>query len=363
MKRKILTPVLILLLLATASCSSKENGFFAKLFKGGGSTVPVTVENVLIRDRSYRVEVPAVLRPSEKRDVTLPADATIEKVFVAKGDSVVVGDPLFQISENEIRAQLGRLNSDLRDARAEFDKNSYLFNNRDRLLEEERIDQSQYDSLEVELDTSETRVARLFAELTALRDRPKNRSIVSPINGTVDDVSAAVGVTAIAGKPLVSITQFDPIRAEFELASYESATVHTGARVDVRLPDLSAENFRGKITKVDSSIDPDDQSFKVWASVPNPKGFLKAGMSAEVQFTTSRKQRFFLIPSEALIRERRRYYVFTVINGVAHRVEVVPKEKRGRRVEIAKGLREDDMVVVKGHNKLTEGTVVDIWGR
>ena len=162
---------------------------------------------------------------------------------------------------------------------------------------------------------------------------------------------------------MVSITQFDPIVAEFELASYESATIRPGAMVDVKLPDLSAENFKGKISKVDSTIDPDDQSFKVWASIPNPKGFLKAGMSAEIQFTTSQKQRFFLIPTEALIRERRRYYVFTVINGVAHRVEVVPKEKRGRKVEIAKGLREDDLVVVKGNDKLTEGTVVDIWGR
>ncbi|MBT3181094.1 MAG: efflux RND transporter periplasmic adaptor subunit [Deltaproteobacteria bacterium] len=363
MKKTILMILFLPLVITVEGCSSDKDSLFAKLFKGGGSTVPVTVENVIIKDRSYTVEVPAVLRPSERREVTLPADATIERVYVAKGDSVAEGDPLFQISEGEIKSQLARLNDNLRDARAEFDKNSYLYNNRDRLLEEERIDQVQYDNLEIDIDTSETLVTRLQGEMAALRERPRNSSIPSPISGIVEDVSVAVGVTAAAGKPLVSITQFNPMLAEFELASYESATVNSGTNIDVRLPDLSADNFKGKIVKVDSSINPDDQSFKVWASVPNPKGFLKAGMSAEVQFTTSQKQRFFLIPSEALIRDRRRYYVFTVINGVAHRVEVVPKEKRGKRVEIAKGLREDDLVVVKGHDELTEGTVVDIWGR
>jgi len=56
-------------------------------------------------------------------------------------------------------------------------------------------------------------------------------------------------------------------------------------------------------------------------------------MPAEVEFKSGEKQRMYLIPDEALIRERRRYFVYTVLNGVAHKVEVVPKEKIGDQMK------------------------------
>jgi len=215
----------------------------------------------------------------------------------------------------------------------------------------------------MELDTNEAKIEKLQAEISRLGEQTGDISITSPIGGIVSDVTARAGMAYSANNPLATITKVDPILAVFELESYESSTVRPGMIIDVRLSDLSGKNLRGEITKVDTTLDPENKTFKTYATVPNTKGYLKVGMSAEIEFMSRKKQRFYLIPAEALIREHRRYFVFTVINGVAHKVEVVPKEKRGNRIEIAKGLRKDDLIVVKGNDKLTEGAVVDIWGR
>lgn len=353
----------IFALLAPFGCSQDRGGFLDRFLKGGGSTVPVTIENVLVRDRAYEIKVPATLRAAEEVNITVPEEVTLKQVLVAKNDPVEEGNAIFQVAERETASLVNKYRDDLKDAKAELEKNTYLIRNRDRLLDEGRLDQNQYDGLDAEIETNEARIERLQAEISRLKDQTGNVNITSPISGVVSSINGAVGTTVAPGKTIATITKVNPILAVFELESYESSTVRPGMAVNVKLPDLSGESLKAEIAKVDPTLDPESKTFKVYASVPNQKGYLKVGMPAEVQFTSSQKQRFYLIPAEALIREHRRYFVFTVINGVAHKVEVVPKEKKGGRIEIAKGLREDDIVVVKGNDKLTEGTVVDIWGR
>ena len=154
MKRVILI-ALVAVLPQIQGCDFDSDGFLGKLFKGGGSAVPVTVEGVTIRDKDYRIKVPATIEPSKVEEITFPKEITVEKVLVSVGDKVSVGDPLFQISEMEIKNRIAKLQEDLRDAKADIDKNMYLFNNRDRLIEEGRIEQSQYDDIEPDLDAAE----------------------------------------------------------------------------------------------------------------------------------------------------------------------------------------------------------------
>jgi len=95
--------------------------------------------------------------------------------------------------------------------------------------------------------------------------------------------------------------------------------------------------------------------------ISNPDNIYKIGMMAQVEFDSVEKQKYFSVPEEAVISDSRRYYVFTVSQGVAHKVLVVIKDKKDGRVDIVNGLMDNDLVVVKGNKELQEGSVVDIW--
>lgn len=345
-----------------SGCTSEGGGFFARLLKGGGSAVPVTVESVVVQERSQELRIPAVFESSETTDVALPEDVAIERFLVKEGDTVNSGDPILRISEQEISFRQARVRTDIRDAKATLDKNTYLYKNRDRLLEEGRLDRNQYDSLEAEIVANEAAVEKLQQELTRLEERSANVTITSPASGQVSKIHALSGTTVLAARPIMTLTRSDPVMAVFRLPSQNSAVVRAGQSVRVRIVDLGGETIVGRITQVGTELDRDG-TFGVRAALPNPAGRLKVGMKAEVGFTSPDKQRFFLIPEEALIKERHAYFVFTVAKGVAHKVQVIPNETIGSRVEIARGLTEEDLVVVKGNDKLTEGTVVDIWGK
>lgn len=353
---------LVSLLIAITSCSGDGDGFLDKFLKGGGSAVPVTVENVITHERSAKINVPATLEASESVNVSLPDEVTVEKILVSQNDLVEPQTPLFKISNKEGLLQSAKLRVELKEAQTTLEKNQYILKNRDRLLEEGRIDQGQYDSLEADVAANEAAVERLKQEIAKSGDKPADSTITSPISGMVTKIHASPGVSVTGGKPIISVSKLDPMNVSFELASYDSQTVQQGMSVNVLVSDLG-ETIKAQVVKISPAIDMNKGTFKVWAQVANQKNFLKIGMPVEVEFKSPEKQRFFLIPENALIKDKRKHFVFTVIGGVAHRVEVVPGEKKQDRIEVVKGLKEDDIVVVKGHDKLTEGTVVDIWGR
>lgn len=351
-------------LVVSAGCTGEGSDLLIKLLKGGrGSAVPVTVENVVLREYAQKMAVPASLEASDEIEITLPAEIVIDRAYVSEGDVVEAREALFHISEEDITARIAQTRLDQREAQTKFEKNTYFLRNRDRLLDEGRIDRNQYDNLEAEVEASDAAVEKLRLEITRLEERLANTTIASPIAGVVSKRYASAGMTMPANKPLAIITTVDPIYATFRLASHMATTVRPDMAVKIRFPDLRGEEATASITSVDTTLDQKDNMFAVKAAIPNPTGYLKVGMPAEVEFISPRKQRFYLIPAEALIRQRGRYFVFKVVKGVAQKVQVIPNETRGDRVEIVKGLRDDDLVVVKGHDKLTEGAVVDIWGR
>ena len=197
--------------------------------------------------------------------------------------------------------------------------------------------------------------------MVIIEEQAAQSTVTSPTSGIVTNLSAASGVEIKQNTKLLNIVQINPILAEFELASHEAKTVQTGQNVNVLVRDLAGERFVGTIRSVSPQINESTGTITASASVANPSLYLKSGMIAEIEFKSTKHQRYFVIPAEAIITTRRQHFVFTVIKGKAHRIRVVPKETRGELTEIVEGLREDDLVVVKGHQQLEEGMVVDIW--
>lgn len=361
MKRNLLT-VSFFALFLIQGCSNEGGGLLDRFLKGTSSAIPVTVESVTAIERSQNLKVPAELEV-ETVDVSLSEDTIVEKVFSNEGETVTAGDPLFKISEQEISIKLAKLRNDLKDEQATLDKNNYLLRNRDRLLEEGKIDRSQYDGFDNEVQLNEATIEKKQAEISRLEERLANPIVTTPITGIVSKINAAPGISVPANRTIMTITRADPITLSFKLQSLNASAVKPGMIVKAKILDFLGEPIPARIVSVGTELDPGDSSFSVKAQIANPGIRLKAGMKAEVEFPTQEKQRFLVIPEEALIKEQRAFFVFLVVNGVAHKIQVIPNESIGNRIEISRGLKEGDIVVVKGNDKLNEGTVVDIWGR
>ncbi len=367
------TIILINTMLAAAvvagfGCNNGETGsvkgFLTKAFEKGARGVPVMVEKPELVEESVTITVPGILAASDRIEVKLESDARIDSFLVDVGDRVTRGQDLFQIARDDQKLRIAQLRAEQKELQANLEKNSYFLRNRDRLLDEGRITTEQYDSLEDEVDKSEEDLERVGNQLATLEEQATGPTAVdSPAAGVVQSKLNAAGGVAVAGTPIVTIVSNDPMIVTFRLASYEARTVRRGKEVSVRLTDLPGELFTATVTSIGAELDRDTNTFEVKASLPNPQGILKAGMNAFVEFTGAEKQKFLTISASAVITDRRRHYVYTVVQGTAHKVRVIPREIRGGTAEIVEGLSTNDVVVIKGSEKLSDGTVVDIWSR
>jgi membrane fusion protein (multidrug efflux system) len=89
--------------------------------------------------------------------------------------------------------------------------------------------------------------------------------------------------------------------------------------------------FNGKVTTLDSRVDPVTRSIAVRAELPNPAGELRPGMFMNVRLQ-GREAPTLLVPEEALVPEQGKTYVYVVTAGKAARREV---RTGGRRPGVA----------------------------
>lgn len=366
--RRVAASIIVVLcscLFIQGGCSSREEGvggFLSKAFKKGGKAVPVTVQRPRLVEHSVPITVPAILTPSDRIEVRLPHDARIENFFVNVGETVSRGAALFQLSKEDQNLKLAQLRAEQKELQANLEKNTYFLRNRDRLLEEGRITTEQYDNLESEVEKNEDSIERVRTQLASIEGQTGGSTVTSsPIAGVVQSKLSSAGGVAVANTVIVTIVRNDPMVVNFRLGAYEAKTVRKGMGIKVKLADMLGEQFNATIESIGAELDRDTKTFEVKAEMPNPQGIFKAGMNAFVEFSGSERQEYYVIPSSAVIAERRRYYVYTVVQGAAHRVRVIPRRIQGNVAEIAEGLHAGDMVVVKGADKLSEGAVVDIW--
>ena len=329
----------------------------------GGSSTSVIVEPVKIQESSPTVIVPGVLIPRDRVEIKAEHPARVAEVLVNKGDIITEGTVLAKFSEEEINLKLNQLKNAKKEAEASLEKNQYLFKNRDKLLEDVKIDRTQYDGLAIELAASETALERIKADISLAEYNAARMQITSPINGIIVEKYATPMQIAAENQTLFIIVNIDPILVSFSLTADESSGIKIGTPITVKIEDLGGEKFDGQVTFIGPDIQQPGKTFDVWAAISNPTSVLKSGMYATTEFTSTNIHKIIAIPASAIITRDRDKFVFTVNNGAARQTKVSVRNIHHGIAEISNGLAENDLVVVKGAQGLQDGAQLEMWRR
>jgi multidrug efflux system membrane fusion protein len=115
----------------------------------------------------------------------------------------------------------------------------------------------------------------------------------------------------------------------------------------------------GRLSFVDSSVDPKTGTIPVKAILPNDDGALWPGQYVKVEVELGVLRDVVTVPLVALQTGPAGQHVFVLKPQGAVEVRPVdPGELRGDQVQISKGLRAGEAVVVEGQKRLVDGTRV-----
>jgi len=334
-----------LLLVMVAGCAEQQSGA-AK--KSEPKAVEVVTAVATRQPMGLEIEAVGTARANESVEVTSKASNTVTAIRFQEGDRVRKGEILIELDGAEVRASLAEAEAALAESQNQFKRSRDLFTSK-------ALSESQLDLIEATLKANQARVDVAKARLA-------DTIIRASFDGTVGFRRVSVGSLVSPGTVITTLDDASLIKLDFTVAETYIHALAKNLPVTATSVGLPGREFNGKVSHLDSRVDPVTRSIAVRAELPNPKGELRPGMFMTVQLRGEAVPAL-LIPEGAIVPEQGHTYVFVVENGAALRREVKLGKRRPGEVEIVNGLQENERVVVEGTQNLRDGITVNDQGQ
>lgn len=314
---------------------------------GGFSAMPVGVVAVPVRSEpiSFELEALGTTRANESVEVTAKVVNQVTAVRFSEGQQVAKGAVLVELDGEQVRADLAAAEAALAESRSQYKRSREL--NTTRILSDSQLEQ-----IEATFKANEARVA-------SARARVNDTVIRAPFAGRVGLRRVSVGSLISPGTVITTLDDTSTIKLDFTVPETFLPVVKPGLEIAARSVAYPDALFSGKVSSVDSRVDPATRSVTVRALLPNPQGLLKPGM-----FLTTRLSRgvveALLVPEQALVPEGGEMFVFVVQDGTAEKRRVRIGERRVGDVQVVEGLAPGELVVTEGTQKLRNGAAVTL---
>ncbi|OGW60475.1 MAG: hypothetical protein A2V83_09215 [Nitrospirae bacterium RBG_16_64_22] len=341
-------------LLVAAGCGKKDGS--PKTGPGAAAVKTAVIAGV---DLPRTVEAVGTLQGWEEVTVSAEVPGVIEKVHVDLGDAVSEGQPLVQISTKELRAAFERAEGAAVRAEAQAEEAARRRARAEELHKRGLISRQDAEGLDADARAANAAVREKKGDLDVARVRLDNATIRAPISGSVRRRNVSAGEFIEDKKPVMVLVSSHPLKLSVQVPERYVAEVRPGQPVEVSVEAIPGRTFSGKVTRVAPAIVVESRAFAVEAEVPNKGGVLKAGSFAKAAIRTRIDRGVSAVPEAAVLTQAGTSKVFVVESGKARARAVETGRRIDGRIEIVKGVKPGERVLVSGHARLSDGDAVE----
>jgi membrane fusion protein, multidrug efflux system len=318
---------------------------------------PDAVTTIVVKRELWPSTLNAIGTVAPVQGVTVSADlpGVIDRIAFDSGRSVEEGNVLVQLDTRQEQAQLAAAQAQLEVARLNFERMRGL-------VEQDAVSRAEYDNAAAAHKQAEARVQEIRATI-------ERKTIRAPFSGVLGIRQVNLGQYLNGGDPVVPLQSLNPIYVNFGIPQQQAGEVKSGARVKVTVGELAAREFAGRVTALNSVVDPTTRNVQVQATLANPGGVLRPGMFVQTELHVGDARSLITLPASAINYAPYGDSVFIVsdlkdANGQAYRgvrqQVVTLGGARGDQIAVLSGLKPGEEVVTSGVFKLRNGAPVRI---
>ena len=337
---------------------------------------PVKVFKIKKMDFKDTLPVMGNIKGFKEIDLKFQTQGIIESFNFEEGEKIQEGDIIASLVQ---RDQLLKLKY----AETEMNKNQKLFDI--GAINAFKLDQVklEYESAKSDLDKT---------------------NIYATSNGLLGTKLVDAGSFVTPNDKVGTFVAIDKVYAEFNIIEKDVPKVALGQKVEVFVDSYPNKSFSGTIDRISPVVEGRSRTQNVKAEIDNKEGLLKPGMFTRALIATYEKKDVIVIPSSALKKKDADYFVYVIHKEEPKEAaEEKPKEKRAGlfglfgakkkkieeakpeaekekapefgtveirkvdlgyitqdMVEIAKGLQEDELIIVEIQEELKDKAKVEI---
>jgi len=332
---------------ALAACgggAAEETGGGGGAPGGGPAMMPVDVAVARSDTVTELIRATGQIEAVQQIELRPEIEGRIVGILADEGREVAEGEPMFQIDDAQLKAQVARLEAERDLAQQELARTRELLTrNASSAADLERAEASAR-SAQAQLDLQQIRLDR-----TVVR---------APFAGVAGARLVSLGDYVTTATRLTSLQSVDPQRAAFTVPERYAQRLAPGQRVEFSVAAIPDRAFAGIVNFVDPVVQLPARTITIKARVPNRQRLLRPGMFIEAELATEVRPHAVVIPEQAVLPIADDDFVWIVSDGKASRRRVTLGVRTPGTVEVRDGVAAGDSVVIGGIERLFEGAAV-----
>jgi RND family efflux transporter MFP subunit len=348
MKKKIVTISICLLIVVGIGVVLANNK--AKIDAAARPTkekrlIPVKIAEV--REDSFNTSftINGSTVPAKEVKIASEVQGKLVGLYIENGDQVRAGQVIATLDASVYSVQLVSIDASI--AKARLDLARYL-----KLIEMGGATPMQAESAQLQINS-------LVAEKKQVLEQIAHMQIRAPFSGKVENVSVELGSFVTYGTVLGQLIDNSSLRINVYLSEQEAFKVKLNQPVTISSVVL-AQPKKGRISMISDKADASGKFLAEISFSNNDKEKLKAGIIADVQFTTEESETGLSIPVAALVGSAKDAKVYVVNRTKAELRSIKTGVVTATKVQVTEGLNAGAQVVVSGQLNLENGMEITI---
>ena len=297
----------------------------------------VTVQNKAVQNN---LDLVGTIEANNDVAIISEAEGKVVGVYAKVGDFKPSGSILIQL-DDELKLAA------FKTAEVNFEKAKNDFERYEALYKEKSVTDVQQETIKLAYQSAE-------ANYIIAKREYDNTKITAPISGVVTSRIVDIGDYVKRGVPVANIVDIVRLKVKLNVGEKNVFRLRVGDPVDISTDVYPGVTFKGNISTISDKGD-EAHTYPVEISLSNNKEHpLKAGMFGTVKFTSNTEYEKLFIPRDALLGSVKDAQVFVVENDTAHLRNIIVGDTFDKNLEVLKGLKEGEKIVVNGQNNLAE---------
>lgn len=272
---------------------------------------------------------------------------TLIALNVKAGQRVSKGQLLARVDDGGSSQQVASLETQYQLAKTTFERQKNLW--------------SQKIGSEIQYLQAQTQMLSLQRSVAQAKAMLSKTEIRAPFSGTIDEVFVERGQVVAAGpQGLMRIVNLNNMYVSTTIPESYIGKLKVGTQVDVFLTSLN-KSYKGKVRQIGNFINPNNRSFGIEVSIPNPENLLRPNQVAKLKVIDYTVKNAIVVPSNVIQEDAKGdKFVFLATNSngktaTAKKIMVITGKSSDNVTEILSGLSANDIIVIEGVNTISEG--------
>ena len=311
--------------------------------------VVALVTAVKLKDTTFNhyLEIQGNINTNENVLIQPEFPGNLVALNVKAGQKVSKGQVLGRTDDGGMSQQLASAENQYALAKTTFERQKNLWS--------QKIgSEIQYLQAQTQMISAQKGVAQIKAQIA-------KTVIKAPFSGTIDEVYVEKGeVVAPSPQGLMRIVNLGNMYVSTSIPETYIGKLKIGTEVDVFLTSLN-KTYKGKVRQIGNFINPNNRSFGIEVSVPNPDNLLRPNQVAKLKVIDYVSKNAIVVPTNMIQQDaKKNNFVYTVANpngktGIAKKSIVQLGKSSDNVTEILSGLDADAIIVTEGANTISDG--------